>query len=81
MSKKPYLITWNVGYGDDVAVVLAESNHDAEMQAYQRWREAAEDNADYSARPYDKEEADGFRVGGEPHEGEELVTDSEVREG
>ena len=48
------IITWNAGYGDSHQVIEAETQDIANEEAYERWREEAESNADYSAEPYSK---------------------------
>lgn len=45
-----YLITWNIGYGDNTEVIEAASEEKAQKEAYERWREDAESNSDYSAK-------------------------------
>jgi hypothetical protein len=45
-----YLITWNCGYGENWEVQEHETQEAANAAAYERWREDAENNADYAAR-------------------------------
>lgn len=61
MSKyRKWLITWNAGYGTSADVIEAETEEKAMEEAYERWREEAENNADYSAQPYSQELAEGY---------------------
>lgn len=52
---RKFIITWNAGYGESHQVIEAETQDIANEEAYERWREEAESNADYSAEPYTKE--------------------------
>lgn len=52
-----FIITWNTGYGASHEIVEADTPVLANDIAYERWREEAENNADYSAEPYTKEMA------------------------
>ncbi len=47
-----FIIIWNIGYGDSAEVVEAEHQEAAEGEAYEKWHEEVEANADYSAQPY-----------------------------
>jgi hypothetical protein len=60
MLNRKWIITWNAGYGTSVEVVVAETEEKAMEEAYERWREEAESNADYSAKPYSEELAEDF---------------------
>ena len=44
-----YVIKYDYGYGPSAEVVEADNQKDAQMMAYEAWREAAENNAEYSA--------------------------------
>jgi hypothetical protein len=44
-----YLITWNVGYGEEHAVGNFSSEDEALDDAYENWKQDAEGNADYDA--------------------------------
>lgn len=57
-----YLIKWDAGYGENYEVIEAGSEHEAQNEAYEAWREEAENNADYSARPLTKEIADDYGI-------------------
>jgi len=47
---KKYRIMWDTGYGESEEIIEAESQTKAEEEAYERWREEAENEADYSAK-------------------------------
>ena len=49
-SMKKYRIMWDAGYGKNEEIIDAESQTKAEEEAYKRWREEAENEADYSAK-------------------------------
>ena len=55
-----YIIRWNAGYGDAYDVVEAGSEEDANMMAYESWRDEAENNADYGCEEYTEELAEGY---------------------
>ena len=55
-----YIIKWNAGYGEDADVVVADTQGEADDMAYRRWREIAEENADFSAEPWTQDEADNY---------------------
>lgn len=57
-----FIVIWNCGYGDEVEVVEAESADEANMEAYERWREEAESSAMYKAIPYTQEDAEEYDV-------------------
>jgi len=42
-----YLIKWNAGLGDKFKVVKAIDEEEAEREAYDSWREEAENEAEY----------------------------------
>ena len=63
MSK--YIIKWNVGYGEEVEVVEAPDEEAATHIAYERWREDAENNADYGAELYTEELAEDYGFWGD----------------
>jgi hypothetical protein len=46
-TMKKYIIKWNCGYGDNYDEIEAENEKEANMAAYEAWREDAENNADY----------------------------------
>lgn len=52
-----WIIKFNIGYGDEYEIIEAENESEAETIAYEAWRAAAEDKADYGAQPYTKEAA------------------------
>lgn len=52
-----FIISFNAGYGEDHEIIEAESQDTAEQSAYEAWRQAAENNADYGAEPYSRERA------------------------
>ena len=62
MSNRKWIITWNAGYGTSAEVVEAETEEKAMEEAYERWREEAENNADYSAEPYSEELARDYEI-------------------
>lgn len=45
-----YLITWDAGFGESWDLFEAASEEGARDEAYRRWREDAESNADFGAR-------------------------------
>jgi hypothetical protein len=53
-----FIVVWNCGYGPSAKVVEAESLDEAETLAWENWKEEAEMDADYYAKPYTKEEAE-----------------------
>ena len=53
-----YIITWDVGFGEEAEVIDAETMKDAELSAYEAAREAFESNAKYSAEEYSAERAE-----------------------
>lgn len=55
-----YLIHWDAGYGKSTDVVEAESQDKAVEEAYARWLEEAESNADYDADILTKENAEEY---------------------
>lgn len=44
---KKYIIRWNIGFGDYFDVVECNSLKEAEDEAYEFWREEAEQNSDF----------------------------------
>jgi len=50
-----FIIIWDAGYGESADIIEAESAEEANRAAYEAWREDAESNADYRAKPYSKE--------------------------
>ncbi len=57
-----FIIIWNTGYGDSAEVVEVVTQEVANMEAYEQWREEAENNADYKAIPYTQEDAEDYDV-------------------
>ena len=55
-----FIIKWNAGYGESALVVEAETLEEANHDAYAAWREEAESNADYSAEPWTRDEAEAY---------------------
>lgn len=55
-----FLIMADVGYGQDFEVIEAETLEDAQRAAYEKWREEAENNADYWAKPLTQEVAEEY---------------------
>ena len=53
-----FIITWDAGYGDTSVEIEAAGIDEAEMEAYEAWKEDAESNAIYSAQEYSDELAD-----------------------
>jgi len=58
MSK--WIISWDVGYGDEYLEVEADSYDSASEKAYQMWKEEAEQYARYEAVPYTDELAEDY---------------------
>ena len=59
MSK--YIIKWDSGHGSDELEVVEAPDEDAATRiAYERWREEAENNADYGAELYTEELAEDY---------------------
>lgn len=50
-----FIIRWNAGYGPSSGIVDVPNLEAAQEQAYEFWREEAENNSDYEAVPYTKE--------------------------
>jgi hypothetical protein len=55
---KKWVITWDIGYGPNAAVVEADTQEDAEAIAYEHAREDFKSNADWQAHPYSEELAE-----------------------
>lgn len=55
-----FIIRWNTGYGDSHEVVEADDDDHAQELAYQAWREAAENGADYGTMEYTEANCDAF---------------------
>lgn len=53
-----FIITWNIGYGDNARVIEADNIADAEEQAYFAAKEDFEYNASYGAEEYNEERAE-----------------------
>lgn len=60
-----YIIKWNCGYGENAEPIEAANDKAAARAAYERWREDAESNAEYSAEPWTEEEAENHGIGDE----------------
>lgn len=63
-----FIITWNAGYGDNVEVVTADNQRDAQMIAYEMAREEFESSADYTATPLTKDSAEEYGLDVEAEE-------------
>jgi hypothetical protein len=59
-----YIITWNAGFGGESEVVEADSIGRARVEAYDRWLEAAENEALYKAEEYSDELAEELGIDG-----------------
>lgn len=55
-----YIIRWNAGYGDCYDEIEADNEEEAEIAAYEAWKEDAEGNAEYEAVPWTKEAAENY---------------------
>lgn len=55
-----FIIRWNVGYGDNLEVVDANSETEARNLAYQSWREESENSADYGTLPYTQDNCEDY---------------------
>jgi len=55
-----YIIVYNYGYGETADIVEADSQEEANDLAYDEWRDAAESNGEYWAKPYTKELAENY---------------------
>ena len=53
-----FIISWDAGFGVDGEIIEAPDEAAAVKEAYQRWHDAAENQAVYSAVPYSKEAAE-----------------------
>lgn len=53
-----FIIKWNAGYGDSYLLIEDDNQDEAQECAYNMWKEEAENQADYSAKPYSDEEAE-----------------------
>lgn len=60
-----YLVKYNAGYGEETEIIEAENQDEATKTSYEVWREAAENNADYSAEPLTKELAEEYNLSDE----------------
>lgn len=54
---KKWIITWDCGWGRNDEIIEAASEDAARSHAYEQARDEFENNADYDAIPYTKEEA------------------------
>lgn len=50
-----FIIMHNAGYGETTDVIEADNQEEADKIAYENWREEAESNAYYWAKPLTKE--------------------------
>jgi len=58
-----YIISWNAGYGKDYDTVEAETEEKACEEAYERWKEDVESQAEYGVEcEWSKEKAEEFEV-------------------
>jgi hypothetical protein len=57
---KKYIIRYNIGYGDMYEVVEVDNQDEADMYAYDAWKEEAECNADYGSEEYSEELAEDY---------------------
>lgn len=65
-----YLLKWDAGYGTETEVIECATHEEADDAAYERWREAVESSADWSAEPLTKELAADYGYYDELEEGE-----------
>lgn len=56
--KNKYIITWDIGFGENAEIVEAKDKKEARKIAYDRWRDDAENEANYNAKDYSEELAD-----------------------
>ena len=49
MATKTYLIHWDAGWGESWDVVESENQESADQEAYWRWKEESENQAEYGA--------------------------------
>ena len=61
-----YLIKWDFGCGEMQEVIAAETQEEADVEAYQEWLEGAHSQADYSAELATSENLD--EAGFDPEE-------------
>lgn len=55
-----YLVIYNHGYGEESDVVEADSQEEADKMAYETWKEAVENSADYRAELLTKDNAENY---------------------
>jgi hypothetical protein len=55
--KKKYIVTYDAGYGPEHEIIEAKDDEAANEAAYECWREAAENNAQFGAEEYTEERA------------------------
>jgi predicted secreted protein len=53
-----YTIHWDAGCGKSTEIIEADSLEIAELEAYGRWKEEAENEADYGAKQYEEGDED-----------------------
>jgi hypothetical protein len=59
-----YIITWNAGFGEESEVIEADNWAIARVEAYDRWMEAALNEAEYKALEYSDELAEELGIDG-----------------
>lgn len=55
-----FIILWECGFGPGQKIIEAESEDDAEHEAYEAGREEFEANIDYKAVPYNEDNCDRY---------------------
>ncbi len=66
-----FKIKWNAGYGDSFEFIQCESKALADQEAYEHWREEAENQADYGSEgPMDDPTKDEDHPDYDPDSGE-----------
>ena len=56
--EKTYVIKWDAGYGESIQLIKARSLEQAEAEAYEAWKDEAENNQDTgSAEELETQEA------------------------
>jgi len=55
-----YIIKWGAGFGCSYDIVEAKNKDDADLMAYEAWKDEVESNADYGAQEYTKELAEEY---------------------
>ena len=57
---KKYIIEWDAGYGKNYDCIEAESLEDAQMAAYQSWKDEVDSNAEYGAKELTRDVAEDY---------------------